>query len=245
MCQLLHSAFSQPTISAIFKGNPSAHCTVKLYVFHLTSGVHGPAIVACLSFLFLPLKTYSRMEFVSVCCQTHYLSSKITLSLFSMLMLGGAWCSRSMKVTSIQPQRQCKQVLSFIDKSAHPLPLYFIQKIRVKQVVARCCIVFCLKPAWLILARTVLSLCLTAKRTLVVRKCIIFPPLMLMRLCWNPWVRVAFIVHWLFHVRESLQTFKLIIYLRPSCLPCQAAALLLVPACAPVYGFASHKANLY
>lgn len=47
----------------------------------------------------------------------------------------------------------------------------------------------------------------------------------------------------LFHAQEPLQTFKLIIYLRTPCLPCQAVTLLLVPACAPVYIFASHKAN--
>lgn len=88
------------------------------------------------------------------------------------------------------------------------------------------------------------------ERVQAVHKCMIlccgeFSPLMLIWLCWNPWVRVAVIVHWLFYVREPLQTFKFIIYLRDSCLPCQAAALLLVPACAPVYIFASHKANLY
>lgn len=70
-----------------------------------------------------------------------------------------------------------------------------------------------------------------------------FSLLMLMRLCWNPWVKVELILHCLFHVWEPLQTFKLIIYLRTSCLPCQAAALLLVPACALVYIFATHKAN--
>lgn len=44
----IHAAFSHPNISAIFKG-PG-----KLYVFHLTSGIRVPMIVACLGFFFLP-----------------------------------------------------------------------------------------------------------------------------------------------------------------------------------------------
>lgn len=66
---------------------------------------------------------------------------------------------------------------------------------------------------------------------------------MMMRRCGSPWVRAEFTACHLLHVLEPLQTFKLIIYLGTPCLPCQAVALLLVPACAPVYIFASHKAN--
>lgn len=72
-------------------------------------------------------------------------------------------------------------------------------------------------------------------------KCAILTPLMLMRRWGSPWVRLD--SHRLFHAQEPLQTFKLIIYLRSPCLPHQAVALLLVPACAPVYIFTSHKAN--
>lgn len=70
-----------------------------------------------------------------------------------------------------------------------------------------------------------------------------FTALVLMRHCRSPWVRPDFTVRYLFHAREHLQTFKLMFYLQTPCLPCQAVALLLVPACAPVYIFASHKAN--
>lgn len=170
-----------------------------------------------------------------------------------MLGLWGAWCSRSAKGTSIQP---VSVRFSVLQAAAGTLSLLSpVQRMRVKMGFW---LIIILSPAWSQCdglwprqRKVYVQYNVHVPQCSWLRKgtsCVCmydFSPLMLMRLCWNPWVRVALIVHWLFHVREPLQTFKLIIYLRNSCLPCQAAALLLVPACAPVYIFASHKANLY
>ncbi len=243
----IHAAFSHSTISATFKGpgNPSAHNTVKIMCVSLRIRYPHANNCSVRNFLFPAPKTYNRVECVSVLCQTHYLSSKITLPPLH------AWIARRV----VQPQHwrnehpACQRKRDFSFKSSSTgcnLSSGKRERMRVK------------KGFWLVI---ILSLASSEYDWLWPRQCqscvqynvqgpsctqiYDFSPWVLMRLCWNPWVRVALIVHWLFHVREPLQTFKLIIYLRTSCLPCQAAALLLVPACAPVYIFASHKANLY
>lgn len=197
-----------------------------------------------LKLLYPPPKTYSAMECVSVRCQTDYLSSKITVL--------RAWSARR----EVQPQREGKEhpacqrnsvfLTFFYQFYKHPLSTV---RLRDGSLSYRLLLEAQTVPGSRTVQHARSTVFSTAEkkkgRSLCLNVWVFFSPLMLMRLCWNPWVRVALIVHWLFHVREPRQTFKLIIYLRGSCLPCQAAALLLVPACAPVYIFASHKANLY
>lgn len=57
--------------SSAFKGpgNPFAH-SKKLYVFHLTSGIHMPTIAACISLFFLH-KTHTTGQNVSLCYAKH------------------------------------------------------------------------------------------------------------------------------------------------------------------------------
>ncbi len=157
LCQLLHSCrILSSHHQCYIQGKSISSQYSKIICVALD--IRYPRANDCcmLKLLFPPPETYSRMEFVSVCCQTHYLSSKITLP------LPHAWVARCM----VQPQHhgheqsacQCKQVFTFTDSRTHPLPPAFIPKNESEDgILAGCCIVH-QKPEWIILAQRVLSL---------------------------------------------------------------------------------------